>query len=590
MKFSGAPASSPPTEIYEFGDFRLDAAKRLVSRGNGMPLPLTPKVFDTLLCLVEHSGSVLAKERLMEVVWPDSVVEENNLNQNISTLRRVLGENPASHRYIVTVPGRGYRFVADVKSAPSRAHSSGAATIKSLAVLPFKPLVVENRDGSLEMGMADTLIARLSSIREVIVRPLAAVRRYTDLDQEPRIAGRKLRVESVLDGSIQKCGAAIRVTVRLINVSDGGCLWAGTFDEKFLDIFSVQDAIAERVVAALALRPTREERRQLTKRDTENTEAYQLYLKGRYFWWKTAPAEFRKGRDYFHRAVAADPSYALGYCGLNSYYGFGSAWGMLPPDEGWPVALQAIEKALELDDSLAEVHAAMGAHKMVYRRDWPGAEGEIRRAIELNPTFAEARYLYSFFLLAMGRFGEALAEARSALALDPFSVRITQHLGNTFYHARRYDEAIAQYDEALELDPDNVSVHESRANAFEQKGLPDQAMTEWQRALTLAGDEKLAAILGRTHGQAGFAAAVRAVTETKLERLRAKRKTGHYIPAIEFARAYVRMGKKEQAFRALSEACQERNVFALLLTSDPFYASIRDDPRFPAILRRNGLC
>ena len=575
--------------LYEFGDFRVDATKRRLLRLDDAPVPLTPKVFDTLLYLVEHHGVVLDKDRLMEAVWPDAIVEENNLSQNISTLRRVFGESRGSHRYIVTVPGRGYRFVADVKTSPALANSPSNAPIKSIAVLPFKPLLIENRDSSLEMGMADTLIARLSSIRDIVVRPLGAVRKYIDLHQEPLLAGRELGVESVLDGSIQKCGGDIRMNVRLMNVANGASLWVGIFDEKFTDIFTVQDAISERVVAALSLQLSKEEKQQLTKRHTENTEAYQLYLKGRYYWWKTTPEEFRKSRDYFQRAVDADPSYALGYCGLNSYYGFGAAWGMLPPNEGWPRAEKAVGKALELDDTLAEVHNDLGALKLVYRRDWAGAEREIQRAIALNPAFEEVHYLYSFFLVAMGRFDEAIAEATRALELDPLSVRITQHLGNSFYYARRYDEAIAQYEQALELDPNNASVHESLGDALEQKELPGKAVAEWQKGMTLAGDNELAALLGSTYGKGGFARGVSAVAKKKLERLNERTKKGCYVPAIEHARAYVRIGDKEKAFQRLEKAADERNVFALLINSDPFYDSLREDPRFVALLKRIGL-
>lgn len=589
MKLSEPPATDHSSGVYEFGDFRLDATKRLLLKRDDATLPLASKVFDTLLYLVQNSGKVLDKDRLMEAVWPDAVVEENNLNQNISALRRALGENLGSHQYIVTVPGRGYRFVAEVKIPGGITNTASTAAIKSVAVLPFKPLVVESRDASLEMGMADTMIARLSGIQDIIVRPLSAVRKYVELEQESLAVGRELGVESVLDGSIQKSGDAIRVTVRLMNVSSGKALWVETFDEKFTGIFAVQDAISERVVAALALRLSSEEKRRVTKRDTENTEAYQLYLKGRYFWWKATPEEFRKSRDYFQRAVDADPSYALSYCGLNSYYGFGSAWGMLPPDENWPKAMVANARALKLDDTLVQAHNNLGALNMVYHRDWATAEREIRRAIDLNPKFEEVHYLYSFYLIVMGRFDEAIAEGKRALELDPFSLRISHHLGNTFYHARRYDEAIAQYQQAFELAPNNASVHESLGDAFETMELRREAITEWQTAMTLAGDNELTASLGKTYAKGGFARAVHSVTQKKLDRLKGKTGKGDYVPAIDYVRVYVRLNDKDQAFEWLGRASEERNVFALLIRSDPFYDSLRKDTRFDPIIKRIGL-
>ena len=477
--------------VYEFGDFRLDAEKRQLSRRDGTWLPLTPRVFATLLFLVENAAQVLDKEQLMAAVWPDSIVEENNLTQNISTLRRLFGDSPAAPRFIVTVPGRGYRFSAPVTSAAGLTNSPApAAAHRTIAVLPFKPLVAKSSNPSLEMGMADTLIARLSRLREIVVRPLGAVRRYASLDQEPLVAGRELGVESVLEGSIQKSGTALRVNVRLMKVADGAALWAGTFDEKFTDIFSVQNAIAERVVSALALQLDGEERARLTRLETRNAEAYRLYLKGRYYWWKTTPEEFRKCRDYFQRAVDADPSYALGYCGLNAFFGYGSAWGMLPPEEGWPRAIKAAAKALELDDSLPQAHSDVGAHRMVFDRDWPGAEEEIRRAIELNPRGEEFHYLYSFFLITRGRFEEALAEAQRAVALDPLLLRLHQHLAFTYFHARRFDEAIAHLQQTLRLDADMAPLHKLLGDALEQKGRREEAIAEWQKALQLSGDDR----------------------------------------------------------------------------------------------------
>ncbi len=577
-----------PAQIYEFGDFRIDTARRLLLAGDGLTRSLTPKAFDTLLYMVEHSDVLLDKEALMKAIWPDTVVEENNLNQNISILRRVLGGNRHEHRYIVTVPGHGYRFVAAVRTHSTSATTVSVGTIKSLAVLPFQPLVGGDRDPSLELGMADTLIARLSSIGDMIVRPISSVRKYTDLAQDALTAGRELEVDSVLEGSLQRQGNKIRVTVRLLNVSTGASLWAGTFDEELTDIFALQDAISERVARALALKLSREDKTRLVKHHTENTEAYQLYLKGRYYWWKTSPEEFAKSRDYFHRAVDADPSYALGYCGLNSYYGYGAAWGMLPADEAWPKAEWAITKALELDDTLAEGHLGLAALKMVFYLDWQCTEKHAKRAIELNPQFSEVHYMYSFYLVVMRRWDEAIAEAKRALACDPFSVRISQHLGNTFYNARRYAEAIRQYQQTLELDLHNASVHESLGDGYERQGRSQEAIEGWRRAAELSADSELSAILNATDAKRGFASAVRAIAAKNLERL-AGRTKGGYVPAINFARAYLRMGDKEQALQWLKTACEERNVHSLTIGSDPLYDPLRTDRRFIKLLQRMKL-
>ena len=260
---------------------------------------------------------------------------------------------------------------------------------------------------------------------------------------------------------------------------------------------------------------------------------------------------------------------------------------MVPPGEGWPRAMAANAKALELDDTLAEVHNNMGGVNMVYRRDPVAAEQEIRRALELNPRFQEIHYLYSFFLLTRGRFDEAIAEGRFALELDPFSLRLNHHFGNIYYLARRYDEAIGQYQQTVELDAKNPALHESLGDAFEQKGLYDEAVAEWQRTMELSSDTEGAALLGEcATPKMGLTKLVSAVAQKKLQRLNERLERGEYIAAIHFTRVYVRLGETEQAFAWLEKACEERNVFPLLLHADPCYDSLRPDPRFAALLRR----
>lgn len=575
--------------MYEFGDFRVDPLRRLLLGRDHQPVPVTPKAFDTLLYLIEHRDAVLDKEILMKAIWPDTAVEENNLNQNISALRRVLGGKRNENRYIVTVPGRGYRFVAGVTTHTAATASSSLEPTRIIAVLPFNPLVLEARDVSLELGMADTLIARLRSIQGIVVRPMSSVRKYVDMEQDPLQAGRELGVEWVLEGCLQLRSGKIRVTVCLLNVATGLSPWAGTFDERVTDIFAVQDVISERVVRSLQIRLSSEDKKRLTKRHTENTEAYQLYLRGRYYWWKTAPEEFKKSRDYFQRAVEVDPSYALGYCGLNSYYGYGAAWGMLPPDDSWPKAVWANTRALELDDSLAEAHLQLAAWKMVNDLDWAVAEQAAKRAIELNPQFDEIHYLYSFYLIVMRRFEEAIAAGKRALACEPFSIRINQHLGNTFYYARRHDEAIQQYQQTLELDPNNASAHEAIGDAYREKGLFSDAVAEWGKAMTLAGDAELASILSDAYTEHGFKSAVRAVALKRLERLNERTRRADYVTSISFARAYIGLDDKKEALRWLKQACEERNVYRLMIGCDPLYDMLRSDPLFLSLLRRMKL-
>jgi len=571
--------------LYEFGDFRVDAHVRVLSERSGAPVRLTPKAFDTLLYLLEHRDGFSTKDALIRALWPDRVVEENNLDQNISALRRALGERRDAHRYIVTVPGKGYRLVADVTIAAATHGPELAAPVRSLAVLPFRPLASDLRDTPLELGMADTLIARLTGLREITVRPLGAVRKYLGVDRSPSEIGRELAVAAVLEGHLQRWKDTIRVSVSLVRVADSATLWAAAFDEKFDDIFTLQDSIAEHVADALRLELDSSEKSRLRRHDTESTAAYASYLKGRYFWWKTAPDEFAKSRDHFHQAVDDDPAYALGYCGLNSYYGFSAAWGLLPPDDAWGKAETAISKALVLDDLSAEAHTGLAALKLVRYRDWAGAERAARRAIALNPRFDEAHYVYSFYLLVAGRFEEAIAEARRALAIDPFSPRINEFLGKCLYFAGRYDESIRQLRHTLEFDADNAVAHESLGDALERDRQPAEAVAAWRRAMALAGDDALASCLTDGFARGGITEATRAVAELRLARLDAAAQAGRFLPAAAFAREYARAGEAAKARASLERALDEPNVFALMIEIDPLYGGLRDSRAFAAASR-----
>ena len=353
-------------------------------------------------------------------------------------------------------------YFAKSKPHITPAPSSPAAAIpeKSMAVLPFKPLLPENRDQVLEMGMADTLITKLSNSGEMIVPSLTSVRQYGDLDQDPLAAGRKLGVNSVLEGNVQKSGDRLRVTVRLIKVADGSSLWAGTFDEKFTDVFTVEDTISQKVAEALALRLSGEEQKRLTKRYTENTTAYQLYLMGRYYHLiKLTPPDITKSIGFFQQAIEADPGYALAYFGLAEAYRSASITGDRPPKEVFPLAKAAATKAVEIDESLAEPHAALAFIHMWFDWDWVGAEREARRAIALNPNSAFAHYAYAHLLSNLGRHQEAIAEGARARELDPVSLLFNAREGAVLYYAGRNDEARERLQKAVELDPNFWIAH-----------------------------------------------------------------------------------------------------------------------------------
>lgn len=575
----------PQAHIYEFGDFRVDAAKRLLLKRGGETVPLTPKAFDTLLYLVEHREGVMDKEELLRAIWPDTIVEENNLNQNISALRRLLGEKRVEHRYIVTVPGRGYRFVSDVRILTTRTETPAAATVKAIAVLPFVPLIAEHRDPALELGMADTLIARLSGIQEVVVRPISSVRKYIEVDQNALAAGQELGVESVLEGSIQRWHDSIRVTVRLMKVSTGAALWAGTFDEKFTDIFAVQDAIAERIAGALALQLGSEEKQRLTRRYTDNAEAYEFYLRGRYHVNKLTPPEVQIGISYLQQAIDIDPSYALAYVGLADACRSLSIACEMPSTELLPKARALAQKAIEIDDSLAEAHAVLGYIIFWYEWDWSKAEEQYKRALDLNPNSAETHQFFAHLLSDTGRHAAGLAEIRRARELDPLSLYINALEGQFLIHAGQIDEALARLLKTIELDANYFLAHLFASSAYIEKGMFAEAVVEARKARELSGvNTHSIAFGGYALAKAGKQAEARAMLEELL-----KLSTERYVSPYHIALIHNGLDERDNTLASLERGYEQRDARMVFLKVEPKWKNLRDDPRFVSLLKRVNL-
>jgi len=662
-------------ELYEFADFRLDVSERLLMR-KGKRVSLSEKAFEILCLLIRHDGRLVTKEKLLAAVWADAMVEENNLDKNISLLRQVLGERKG-RKFIETVRGHGYRFVADVRRVRTEEEDKGRkgeeantfnlsddsfstnkpisppsvlpfsssqnvvaladwrnepeagkstdettstpveigefphvkrkgyflinviiggalmmaigilafaylrpppvaenARLKTLAVLPFKPLVAENRNESLEFGMADTLINKLSG-SEIIVRPLSSVRRYANLEQDALVAGRELGVDSVLDGSIQRSGDNIRINVRLIKVADGTSLWTGTFEEKFTDIFVVQDTISNKVATSLVQQMGGDEQKRLYKRYTENAEAYQFYLRGRFHWNKRNPQDLQKSIEYFEQAIALDPDYALAFSGLADTYSLLANAGA-PSRELIPKAREAVLKALSLDNELAEAHSALGQILIYYDYDYAGAEREHKRAIELNPNYATAHQWYSELLTALGRHDEALAEMRRALEIEPLSLIINRQYGVSLLFARKYDDGLAQLKRTIELDANFALAHSSLSMAYRLKDDYASSVEEFARYLELTGENQSAAAMRRSFADGGWQGFLRAVTGQQRP---------PNLTAYNAAIFYAALGEKDKAFDELKSAYQNRETVLGLLKVDPRLDSLRDDLRFAALLK-----
>jgi len=454
-----------------------------------------------------------------------------------------------------------------------------------IAILPFKPINPEQRDEYLELGIADALITKLSDIKQIVVRPTSSVRKYTGLEQDSVAAGRELAVESVLEGCIQKLADRIRVTARLVRVEDGRSLWTGKFDENFTDIFAVEDSISERVAAALALRLTGDERERLTKRYTDNTAAYNLYLKGRYHWNKRTEEAVNKAVECFNQANEIDPNYALSYAGLADCYTKLGDVGVtaMTPREAFARARQAALKALEIDSSLAEVHASLG-HQEMHLLQWADAERDFKRAIELNPNYATAHQWYAYFMAFHRRFDEALEKIEVARKLDPLSLPIADSVGEFLYFTRRNDEAIEHFRKALELDPNFLASRIHLGCVYEQLAMFSDARDQFLKARQIAGEsiDALAA-LGHSYAMSantgGALEILAQLTELSNER---------YVSPYDIALIHTALGETDEAFRWLEKAYDQCVEWMIYTNVDPRLDPLRTDARFSSLLERLG--
>jgi len=477
---------------------------------------------------------------------------------------------------VLIVIGAGLYLLVNNK----RADKVAGPSEQSIAVLPFKPLATGPRDESLEMGIADSLITRLSAINDLNVRPLSAVRKYAD-QQDPINAGREQQTATVVDGSIQRVGNRVRVTVRLIRVSDGRQLWASQFDENFIDILAVEDSISGQVAAALAVKLTGTEKELLTKHYTEDAEAYALYLKGRYFWNKRTAEAVAKSINYFNDAIRRDQQYALAYVGLADAYLVLPNFSESQPKEMLPKAREAAQAALRLDNSLPEAHTTLAAISADFDWNWIEAESQFKQAIQMNPNYATAHQWYGEYLDHAGRQEDAIKELTKAQQLDPLSLIINTSLGQAYYDSRQYDQAIAQLRKALDLDSTFVNAHLHLGLVYLQKKMYAQSIVELQKAKTGSGDApNIIALLGVVEWVSGN----RVEGQTVFERLEHQG-----AEARDMAIIYTGIGDKDHALTSLEKAYQDHSWLVLLLKSDPYFDVLRSDARFQDLIAKIGL-
>jgi TolB-like protein/thioredoxin-like negative regulator of GroEL len=569
--------------FYEFGPFRIDMERYLLLR-DGEPISLSPKVFETLLFLVQNRGRVGKKDEIINSVWPDTFVEESNLAQNVFLLRKALGEEKNEHRYIVTIPGVGYRFVAPVREFDSTNVTAETSNnrFSSIAVLPFKDLLSDNEDKFLGPGLADALIMRLSSIRDLKVRPTTSVLRYSALKEDPLHIGRDLNVDALLDGVYQREPEKIRVSVQLVSVKDGVTVWAAKFDEKLTDIFAIQDSIADQVVRSLAIQLSGDEQRQIKKNYTHNPEAFQLYIKGRYFWNQRTTEGLRKALELAQQTIAVDPTYAPAYVGLaDSYNLLGAQHNVLPPKESFPKARAATSRALEIDPMLAEAYASLGFIECWYEWNSSAAEHSFLKAIELKPNYPTAHHWYGELLSMMSRFEEAYVELQIAQELDPLSLAVNVDLAASFYYARDLNRSERQLINLLELNSNFVRALVILGKVAVAKGEHTKAVDVLHKAVELSGDDPVTqAALAQAEASAGKTSAARKRLEDLLNAAQHR-----YVSACHLAEIYIALGKKEQAYKWLSQAYQNRDIGLAWARVNPTFDSLRRESKFSELIK-----
>lgn len=451
---------------------------------------------------------------------------------------------------------------------------------KSIAVLPFENLSGDKANAYFADGIQEEILTRLSRIGDLKVISRTSTQRFKNTTESVGEIAKQLDVATILEGSVRKAGDTVRVHVQLIDAENDVHVWAERYDRELVDIFAVESDIAENIASVLKAKLTRAERRAITSRPTRNLEAHQLYLKGRHQWKNFFAPGYEKVREYFEQAVALDPSYAPAHTGRSLYYSWGAANGVLPPDDSWPPAEEAVRKSIDLDDTLAESYNALAAVELYNKRDWPAAERAFRHGAELDPNFADIPHHYALCLALFGRNEEALAQFERSALLDPFFPGLNLHRGRISFFLRDYDLAIKQLAETLELYPDYAPAHEYLGDAYEKKGMLREAITEWCTAFTLSREPELANLLEQVFATSGFHAAIHALAQTQLENLDRKRLRGDYVPAAHYVFASVRGGDLEQAFAWLPKMADERNWFALQLRVNPILDPLRGDSRF----------
>ena len=628
-----------------FGVFELDL-RTAELRKHGLLVRLQEQPFQVLAMLLDHAGEVVTREELQKKLWSANtfVDFDHGLNKAINKIRDALGDSAESPRFVETVARRGYRFLAEVKAAdaaPMRSpelvpppqptaeiqnppglavkpathkhhvpalawkafvlvlfilmasfatwkfysRNRPSPNIRSLAVLPLESLSADASQDYFADGMTDELIADLGQISALRVISRTSVMPYKRARKSlPQIA-RELNVDAVVEGTVLRSGDRVRITAQLIQATADKHLWAGSYEGDLRDTLALQNTVARSIAEQIRISLSPQEQAVLKSAKVVNPEAYEAYLKGRYFWNKRTGDSLKTAVDYFNQAIAKDPNYAQAYTGLADAYALLGDWqyAVLTPKEAFPKAKAAAIKALELDSTLSEAHNSLAFCFDAFDWDFESAGKEFLRAIELNPGYATAHHWYAWQLSLMGRYDEAIAEMRKAKNLDPLSLIINSDLAELLVIAHFYEESISQSRKTIEMDPNFALAHNQLAQAYLQKHMYDEAVAELQKAVELSrGSPTCIANLARAYAASGKTSeAAKLLSDLK------KTSSRSYSAASEIAVIYAALGDKDEAMNWLEKGFQQR--FNPGVLSRPGFDPLRSDPRFQDLLSRIGL-
>jgi TolB-like protein/Tfp pilus assembly protein PilF len=576
------PHQSRP-HLVRFGDFEVNLRSGELRR-NGLRIKLPNQSFRALSLLLENPGEVATRLELAQKLWGgETFVDfDAGLNSVIRRLRTALGDLASKPRFIETLPRHGYRFLARVER---ESQEDIRSAIGSLAVLPLENLTGDSHQEYFVDGMTDALITRLAQIGALRVISRTSAMHYKRTRKKLPEIGRELNVDAVVEGSVFRSGSNVRITAQLVYAASDRHLWASQYERNLTDILLLQAEVASAIANEVQVRLTPQERGRLASARLVNPEAYQAYLRGRLHWNKRTEDGMKKGLELFRQALDKDPSYALSHAGIAECYNMMGYWGVSAPHHVSPQAKAASSKALEIDENLAEGHAARGWAQFSYDWDWGSAEKELQRAIQLNPGYATAHQWYSHLLIYQGRHAEALTEVQRTLELDPLSLVMNSNCAFIYLWAHQYGQAIERVHRTLDLDPYFAPPYLCLGCALQKKGLHAQGLEALCQAVRLsANSPRYLAGLGHGYAVAGKADRARAML-SELEKLSKER----YVSAYDFAILYAGLGEYESVFGWLEKAYEEHSTWLALVNVDPRFAPFHSDPRFRQLLTRLDL-